>query len=173
MIDRNNVNWSLTQGGTETSANDRSCFWSPFGPPNSGAVSSRNRAVWPPAPGVGTQTSVDCRGSWAYDYDLSTYYYTNTYTTNGIAGLAQPYYPWVHVAINSTQTDPGDTNNPSFRLPQTNTVTETAQARIELLTGGEPGATNVMFYSIWVVFFPPPAAGSIPRTSSSPGSPQT
>ena len=150
VIDRNNVDWSLTQGGTETSANDRICFWSPFGPPNSGDLSSSNRAVWPAAPGLGTQTNVERRGDWTYDAELGTYSHTNTYTTNAPSDLAQPYYPQVHVAVTSTQTDPGDIGIPSFCLPWTNTVTETAQARIELLTGGEPGATNVLFYSFWV-----------------------
>ena len=183
VIDQNNVNWSLTPGGTETSANDRLCFWSPFGPPNSWDLSARTRTVWPPAPGLCTQTNVARRGSWAYDDELSTYsqadtyatntYATNTYATNTYSDLTQPYYPQVHVAMTSTQTDPGDIGIPSFRLPSTNTITETAQSRIELRTGGEPGATNVMFYSIWLGVWPAGGGGSIPRTSSSPGSPQT
>ncbi len=151
VIDRNNVDWSLASGGTETSANEVSCFWSPFGPPNSWGDSSSTLVVWPPAPGLGGLTNVDYRSRWVYDAELDTYSYTTTTNPpSSSTNLSQPYYPMVHVAVTSIQITTGPTNDPTFRLPETNAITETAQSRIELLTGGEPGATNVMYYSFWV-----------------------
>ena len=147
---QNTVNWSLAQGGTETLTDGWACFWSPQGPPNSGSTSSRTSLLWPPAPGLGTYTNISSSGNWAYDSALSSYNYVSTYATNAAADLAQPSYPWVHVAVNSTLADPGDPNNPAIRMAWTNAVTETAQARLELLTGGEPGATNVLFHTLWV-----------------------
>ncbi len=161
-VNRNTVNWSLSQGGTERAADGWVYSWSPQAPPNSYAWDTSYTLVWPAAPGTGTQTNVYHSGHWVLDSDLSTYYYTNSYSTNGYGGIPQPSYPWVHVASRVHQFDLGDTNNPSHRLLWTNDVSETAQARIELLTGGEPGATNVMFHSLWFVAYPASGGGIDP-----------